>query len=159
MNYSKAHFIGIAGKGMSAVALFLMGAGTLGVPRRHWDISFAGNAFAHEFPGAAWLMMALAGIAGLVAIVGGGMYLLITVYSVFLGKKIATPGFQHVRAKDGISPAPRPVAAAITGHGSSIGAGGMVAPGTFTLAMVFLVSFVLYYFINWKYLATVWPLK
>jgi cytochrome c oxidase subunit 1 len=148
----------VFGLGMSAVALFLMGAGTLGVPRRHWDISFAGNVFAHEFPGAAWLMMALAGIAGLVAIVGGGMYLLITVGSVFLGKKIATPGFAHVRAKDGIAPAPKPVSAAITGHGA-IGMGGMVAPGTFTLAMVFLVSFVLYYFINWKYLATVWPLK
>jgi hypothetical protein len=25
--------------------------------------------------------------------------------------------------------------------------------------MVFLTSFVLYYFINWKYLSTVWPLK
>jgi len=25
--------------------------------------------------------------------------------------------------------------------------------------MVFLVAFVLYYFINWKYLSTVWPLK
>jgi cytochrome c oxidase subunit 1 len=141
---------------MSAVALFLMGAGTLGVPRRHWDISFAGNAFPHEFPGAAWLMMALAGITGLIAIVGGGMYLLITVWSVFLGKKIVTPGFQHVRAKDGV--APRPAAAAqpaIVGHGSA----GMTAPGTFVLAMVFLTSFILYYFINWKYLSTVWPLK
>ena len=74
---------------MMGVSLFLMGAGTLGVPRRHWDIGFAGNAFAHEFPGAAWLMMALAGITGLVAIVGGGMYLLITVWSVFLGKTAA----------------------------------------------------------------------
>ena len=148
----------VFGLGMSAVALFLMGAGTLGVPRRHWDISFAGNAFPYEFPGAAWLMMALAGLFGLVAIVGGGMYLLITVYSVFLGKKIATPDFKHVRAKDGIAAAPRPVSVAITGHGT-IGAGGLVAPGTFALAMVFLVSFVLYYFINWKYLATVWPLK
>ena len=27
------------------------------------------------------------------------------------------------------------------------------APGTFVLAMVFLVSFVLYYFVNWKYLS------
>jgi cytochrome c oxidase subunit 1 len=143
---------------MTGVALFLMGAGTLGVPRRHWDISFAGNPFAHEFPGAAWLMMALAGVFGLIAIVGGGMYLLITVYSVFLGKRIVTPGFQHVRAKDGVSLVKRPVAVALTGHGS-IGAGGLVAPGTFTLAIVFLVSFVLYYFINWKYLATVWPLK
>ncbi len=149
----------VFGLAMSGVALFLMGAGTLGVPRRHWDIGFSGVAFPHEFPGAAWLMMALAGVSGLIAIVGGGMYLLITVWSVFLGRKIATPDFQLVRARDGVAPAPslqpsgQPV---ITGHGT---AGTMVAPGTFTLALVFLGAFVLYYFINWKYLATVWPLK
>ena len=37
-----------------------------------------------------------------------------------------------------------------------------ISPGagtSFALAMVFLVSFVLYYFVNWKYLSTVWPLK
>jgi cytochrome c oxidase subunit 1 len=146
----------VFGLAMGGVALFLMGAGTLGVPRRHWDIGFAGNAFPYEFPGAAWLMMALAGISGLIAIVGGGMYLLITVWSVFLGKKIQTPGFQHVRARDGMAPRVVPAAGpVIAGHGSA----GMIAPGTFTLAMVFLVSFVLYYFVNWKYLSTVWPLK
>jgi cytochrome c oxidase subunit 1 len=149
----------VFGLAMCGVALFLMGAGTLGVPRRHWDIGFAGAAFPHEFPGAAWLMMALAGISGLVAIVGGGMYLLITVWSVFLGKRIATPDFRLVRARDGVAPPPslqpsaQPV---ITAHGA---AGTMAAPGTFTLALVFLGAFVLYYFINWKYLATVWPLK
>jgi cytochrome c oxidase subunit 1 len=148
----------VFGLGMSAVSLFLMGAGTLGVPRRHYDITFAGNAFPYEFPGAATLMMALAGITGVIAIVGGGMYLLITVYSVFLGKRITTSEFKHVRARDGMAPAMQPVAATLTGHGN-IGAGGMVAPGTFTLAMVFLTSFVLYYFINWKYLSTIWPLK
>ena len=87
-----------------------MGAGTLGVPRRHWDISFAGNAFPHEFPGAAWLMMALAGITGLVAIVGGGMYLLITVWSVFLGKRITDarlPARARAR-RHGAAPAPAP---------------------------------------------------
>ena len=68
-----------------------------------------------------------------------------------------TPGFRHVRARDGVAPPPatQPVGAAIAGHGSA----GMVAPGTFVLAMVFLTSFVLYYFVNWKYLSTVWPLK
>jgi len=87
------------------------------------------------------------------------MYLLITVCSVFIGKKIGTPAFAHVRARDGVAPAPsQPVAAAITGHGN-IGIGGFVAPGTFTLAMVFLIAFVLYYFVNWKYLSTVWPLS
>ena len=34
-----------------------------------------------------------------------------------------------------------------------------LAPGTFDLAMVFLISFVLYYFINWKYLSQVWGLS
>src|SRR5688572_2842588 len=146
----------VFGLGMSAVALFLMGAGTLGVPRRHWDIGFAGNLFPHEFPGAAWLMMALAGITGIIAVIGGGMYLLITVGSVFLGKKIVTPGFQRVSARDGMAP-PIAVQVSATAHGG--GSGALVAPGTFVLALVFLVAFILYYFINWKYLSTVWPLS
>jgi len=148
------------GLGMSGFALFMMGAGTLGVPRRHWDMTFAGNPLAHEFPGTAYLMMGLMALSGLVAIVGGAAYLLITVGSVFLGKKIQTPDFKPVSVRQGraASPSPQPIAAAITGHGS-IGIGGFVAPGTFTLAMVFLVAFILYYFVNWKYLSTVWPLS
>src|SRR5512134_2075618 len=149
----------VFGLGMAGFALFMMGAGTLGVPRRHWDISFAGNPLAHEFPGTAWLMLTLMALFGLAAIVGGAMYLAITVGSVFFGKKIATPGFVHVRARDGMAPTPQPVAVAITGHGPSIGTAGFVAPGTFVLALVFLVAFVLYYFVNWKYLSTVWPLS
>ena len=96
-----------------------------------------------------------AGIERLILYLNPTLVLLMS--AAFLGKRIETPGFQLVRARDGMArPAPvQPVGAAITGHGSA----GMVAPGTFALAMVFLVSFVLYYFINWKYLATVWPLK
>src|SRR4249920_3974017 len=93
--------------GMTMFALFMMGAGTLGVPRRHWDITFSGNPLGFEFPGTAFLMMALMAIGGLLAIVGGAMYVLVTVGSVFLGKRIETPGFQHVRARDGVArPAP-----------------------------------------------------
>jgi cytochrome c oxidase subunit 1 len=148
------------GLGMSAFALFMMGAGTLGVPRRHWDMTFAGNPLGHEFPGTAYLMMGIMALSGLVAIVGGVAYLIITVGSVFLGKKIQTPDFKPVSVREGRAapPTAQPVAAAITGHGN-IGIGGFVAPGTFTLAMVFLVAFVLYYFVNWKYLSTVWPLS
>jgi cytochrome c oxidase subunit 1 len=147
------------GLGMCGFSLFMMGAGTLGVPRRHWDMTFAGNALGYEFPGTAFLMMALMGICGLAAIVGGAMYLLITVGSVFLGKKIATPGFAYVKAKDGVAPTTRPVEVAFESHGTNIGVAGFVAPGTLTLAGVFLISFVLYYFVNWKYLSTVWPLS
>ncbi len=149
----------IFGLSMAGLSLFMMGAGTLGAPRRHWDISFAGNAFAYEFPGTAWLMITLTGLCGLGALLGGAMYLLITVYSVFLGEKIQTPGFAPVSAKQGMAPAPQPIATTLTSHHGNIGAGGMVAPGTFVLALVFLTSFVLYYFVNWKYLSTVWPLK
>jgi cytochrome c oxidase subunit 1 len=104
--------------------------------------------------------MGIMALSGLLAIVGGAAYLLITVGSVFFGKKIVNPGYSVVSMREGSAarPAPQPVAAAITGHGN-IGIAGFVAPGTFTLAMVFLVAFVLYYFVNWKYLSTVWPLS
>ncbi len=32
-------------------------------------------------------------------------------------------------------------------------------PGTLVLVGVFFVTFILYYFVNWKYLAEVWPLR
>ena len=148
------------GIGMAGFSLFMMGAGTLGVPRRHWDMTMAGNLLGHEWPGTAYLMVGLFAIFGLLAIVGGGAYLLITVCSVFIGKKIETPDYNRIRAIEGMfKPAPaQPVAASITAHGSG-GTMGMVAPGTFVLAMVLLVSFVLYYFVNWKYLSQVWPLS
>ncbi|MDH5436671.1 MAG: cbb3-type cytochrome c oxidase subunit I, partial [Gammaproteobacteria bacterium] len=38
------------GIGMSGVSIFLMGAGTLGVPRRHWDMAFSGSLMSHDFP-------------------------------------------------------------------------------------------------------------
>jgi len=59
-------------------------------------------------------------------VVGGAMYLLITVGSVFLGKKIQTPDFKHVPVKQGMAPPPAPVAVAPAGHGT-IGLGGFVA--------------------------------
>ncbi|HXF67614.1 MAG TPA: cbb3-type cytochrome c oxidase subunit I [Burkholderiales bacterium] len=147
----------VFGLGMTMVSLFMMGAGTLGVPRRHWDITFAGNSLGFEFPGMAHLMMALMGIGGLLAVVGGAMYLLVVVHSVFLGKRIATPDFRLVRVAEGMASAPaQPAGAALRAHGS---VHAWAAPGTFVLALVFLTAFVLYYFINWKYLSTVWPLK
>jgi cytochrome c oxidase subunit 1 len=147
------------GLGMSSFALFMMGAGTLGVPRRHWDMGFSNALLPWEFPGTAWLMMALMGISAIVAFVGGAIYLLITVCSVFLGKRIQTPGFQHVSAHEGIAPLPASLAPEPELHPVGMGVAGFVAPGTFVLAIIFLVSFVLYYFVNWKYLSTVWPLS
>jgi cytochrome c oxidase subunit 1 len=40
-----------------------------------------------------------------------------------------------------------------------IGIGGISVPGTLVLALVFLTAFVLYYFVNWKYLSQTWGLS
>jgi cytochrome c oxidase subunit 1 len=32
-------------------------------------------------------------------------------------------------------------------------------PGTVMLVGIFFVAFVLYYFVNWKYLSEIWPLS
>jgi cytochrome c oxidase subunit 1 len=142
------------GIGMSLFAVFMMGAGTLGVARRHWDMAFTGAAMPYEYPGTAYLMMGLMALSGLAAIVGGVVYLLITVGSLLWGRKLDAKDSYGTKVVPHRLP---PVAAAIQGHGS-LGLAGFAAPGTFVFAMVFLVSFMLYYFVNWKYLSQIWLL-
>jgi cytochrome c oxidase subunit 1 len=139
------------GFSMYFFCLVMMGAGTLGVARRHWDMAFAGAPMAYEWPGAAYLMMGMVGIGGIVAIVGGGIYIYITVGSILWGKRLDSGA---TSAKP--TPVPR---ATPTVAVQSYGSAGFVAPGSFVLAMVFFVAFVLYYFINWKYLSQVWGLS
>ena len=139
------------GLSMYFFCLVMMGAGTLGVSRRHWDMAFNGAAMAYEWPGAAYLMMGLVGIAGVVAMVGGAIYIYITVGSLLWGKKLDSGS---VSARFTPIP-PTPAREAVQNYGSA----GFAAPGTFVLAMVFLTAFVLYYFINWKYLYQVWGLS
>jgi cytochrome c oxidase subunit I len=141
------------GFGMYAFALVMMGAGTLGVPRRHWDIGFAGTAMPYEFPGAAYLMMGLVGISAVLAVLGGGIYIFVTVWSILFGKRTEPAGYTALRTPLRMAPE----TPALEAHGG--GTGSFAAPGTFALAMVFLVAFVLYYFINWKYLSQVWGLS
>ncbi|MCD6673132.1 MAG: cbb3-type cytochrome c oxidase subunit I [Burkholderiaceae bacterium] len=143
----------VFGIGMGVFTLTMMGAGTLGVPRRHWDITFAGASLPYEFPGTALLMMTLVGISGVIAIIGGAMYIIVAVGTVFFGKRLDAGAYTTQ-----VSPLRLPpVAAALRGHG--VVGGGFHAPGTFAFALVFLVAFVLYYFVNWKYLSTVWGLS
>jgi cytochrome c oxidase subunit 1 len=139
------------GLSMYFFCLVMMGAGTLGVSRRHWDMAFSGAPMTHEWPGAAYLMMGLVGIAGIAAISGGAIYIYVTVGSLLWGKKLDSGA---VNPKPTPIP-PTPASAAVQTYGSA----GFAAPGTFTLALLFLTAFVLYYFINWKYLGQLWGLS
>ncbi len=140
------------GIGVAGISLFMMGAGTLGVSRRHWDITFSDATVTFDYPATAFLMMGLNGIFAIVASLGGILYILITVGTVFFGKKVDA---SNVVASLGPMPE-KQVSGAVHEYGS---AGTWHLPGTYILVSVFFLSFVLYYFVNWKYLSEVWPLS
>jgi len=138
----------VFGIGVAGIAVFMMGAGTLGVARRHWDITFADAQLPFDYPSAAFLMMGLNGIFAVLAALGGLMFLVVVVGSVFFGRKLGEnekPGYPEVP----------PSAVAVSHYGNS---DSLRIPGTAFLVGVFFVAFVLYYFVNWKYLSEVWPL-
>jgi len=142
----------VFGISMGVLTLVMMGAGTLGVSRRHWDMAFSGAPFQYEWPGAAYLMMGLTGIFGVIAVIGGAMFCLLIVGSLLFGKKLDEGKVTTERTPF----PPQTVAANVSGYGS---AEHVAVPGTLVLAMLLLVSFVLYYFVNWKYLSEVWGLS
>lgn len=150
--------------GMTIMILFLLGAGTLGVSRRHWDMDFTGAALSFEYPGTAYMMMAVGGIGGVLGVLGGAMYLVVTVGSLLFGKKLEpsagllqsfgvplAASAYNIDQPEQLQMAPK---LAVEEHGS----GGFEAPGTFVLALALLVCFVVYYAINWDYLSSVWPM-
>lgn len=137
----------VFGIGAGGISLFMMGAGTLGVARRHWDISLTDAAHAFEFPAAAYLMMALNGIFAIMAAVGGVMFIVIVVGSILAGPRLDVAGAKlrfplHDRSRE-----------SVTEYGSH---GTLKLPGTIILVGIFFACFVLYYFVNWKYLSELW---
>jgi cytochrome c oxidase subunit 1 len=124
------------------IALFAGGmttAGSYAIPRRHWDVQFASSIFQPPIEPAAFFFLGVMGIGGLLAALGGALYVLLTVTSVFFGARVPdTPGAVALAA-----PVPD------TGKHVSIS-------GTLVLVFVFLSAFVIYYFLNWKWLAAIW---
>ncbi|MDH3263316.1 MAG: cbb3-type cytochrome c oxidase subunit I [Paracoccaceae bacterium] len=135
------------GFGAAGISLFMMGAGTLGVARRHWDLSLTDAAHGYEFPAAAYLMMGLNGLAAILAAVGGVMFILVIVGSILAGPRLDRPGATmtfplHDKSRE-----------AVAEYGSEIHP---KLPGTIVLVTIFFAAFVLYYFVNWKYLSELW---
>ena len=102
-------------------------------------------------------MMGLNGLSAILAALGGIMYVVVVVGSVLFGRKVEGPielGPPAPRPTGVV--AARPEAAVVGQYGS---AGTLKIPGTVALVGVFFVCFVLYYFVNWKYLSEIWPLR
>ena len=138
----------VFGAGAAGISLFMMGAGTLGVARRHWDITFTDALITFDYPATAFLMLGLNGLSALVAAAGGVMYVLVVFGSVFWGKRRT--------AADALSNPIAPGAEALRTYGSE---GTLKLPGTLVLITVFFIAFALYYFINWRFLAGIWGMS
>jgi cytochrome c oxidase subunit I len=134
--------------GTAGISLFMMGAGTLGVSRRHWDITFTDALITFDYPATAFFMLGLNGLSALVATAGGAMYVIVVVGSILWGKR---------RTEEDAKTNPiAPGAAALASYGSE---GTLKLPGTIVLVSVFFIAFALYYFINWRFLAGIWPMS
>ena len=133
-------------------SIAMMGAGTLGVQRRHADITFAGQPLAYEYPEIAKGLMDMGEIFGVIMAVGAIMFIIVVLASIFMGERIAEDSAPWPKVEDA------DVVAEKAGR-KHIGMWGLEAPGTFILAMILFVTIVLYYFINFKYLSTIWSLS
>jgi cytochrome oxidase Cu insertion factor (SCO1/SenC/PrrC family) len=69
--------------------------GTFGVPRRHWDISFANAPFAVELHPAVDMFLAALGRGGLLAAFAALSYIAIAVLSVFFGTSLSDTALQQ----------------------------------------------------------------
>jgi cytochrome c oxidase subunit 1 len=146
--------------GMLIFSLSMTFAGTFGVPRRHWDITFAGAPFTLEYSPAVNLMIAIMAIGGLTAIVGGAMYIIVTVWSVFFGKPLGDDLSEAALAGSvppGVYKRPFLELPEEETELEEHGALGMM-PGTMILVAVFMLAFVVYYFANWKLLSAMWQI-
>ncbi len=140
----------VFGLGAAGISVFMMGAGTLGVSRRHWDINFTDAALSFSYPDTAFLMMALNGLSAVLAAIGGVMFIVIVVSSILFGKKRGADAAQ-TNPIIGVGGGE-----AVASYGSE---GTLKLPGTMILVGIFFIAFFLYYWVNWKYLSEVWPLS
>ena len=138
-------------------------AGSFGVPRRHWDISFSGAPFDVPFNPAVDLFMAMVGIGGIIAVTGAFSFILIAVKSVFFGEPITE--FPRGTLVPGIpqgltNPPVHPANADELNEKLHLAGRGLwgATPGTLVLVGVFFAAFMLYYFSNWKLLSFLWKI-
>jgi len=152
----------VYGAGMFIFGIGMGFAGHLeGVPRRHFDIDFAGLPMANGvFDNARVdLFLATMGIGATLAFIGGAMYVIVAAGTVFLGRRSEAPDIGRVDpeafavpAVSGASGEAEPEAHRDLNQ--------FEAPGTFAIATAFLTLFVLLYAYSWFELSHVsWVIR
>jgi len=147
----KIRFFGLAkvqpwlfGIGIALLAVGFSTLGYLGVPRRHWDITFSGGPFTFTFPPVIDLFWVIVVLGGLIGVIGALAWILIVVASVFFGEPLRSKEDMQIPIADVPPPAEHK---------------GFAAPGTFTLTLIFLTAFLLFTALNWGWLSVMWEVK
>ena len=149
--------------GMLLVEFGMTFAGSFGVPRRHWDISFSQAPFDVPFNPAVDLFLAMIGIGAVIAVTGAYSFILIAVKSVFFGERITEypRGVLVAGIPQGLTNPPlHPANVDELNEQLHAPAHGILGPtpGTMVLVGVFFLAFILYYFTNWKLLSFLWKI-
>ena len=140
----------VYGIGMAIVSVAMVAAGLQGVARRHWDITFTQAPFQSPVPGTVHLALAVLGIGAIIAIVGGAMYLIVVLASVFTGKRCEATSVTLV-----IDPPP-----AMGYLSEEEEKDPQLQPrGTFVIVLLFLMFFAAYYLSNWWLLGRAWMVR
>ena len=143
----------IFGFGIVLMGIGMTLAGSLGVPRRHPDVDYTGAKLPVDM-GDAGPFLALTGIGGTIAATGAIIFILLTVYAVFFGKSNKGRSMTSWQTPE----QDRMNKSLITTHWNPT-TEKLRPRGTVVLTFIFLASFAVYYFANWKALVDVWPVK
>lgn len=147
----------VYGLGMLVFGIGMGLAGHWGVPRRHWDITFSsapalGMNLIDLRPEIA-VFLAMMGIGGIIAVVGGAMFVLVAVATVFVGQRTPRPVVGRI-VPEAFSP--YPVVAGGSGEAAASGEHGRFeVPGTLVVSVVFLILFIFLYGFSWFELSRV----
>lgn len=133
--------------GITLLSVGMSFAGSAGVPRRIAEVGFTNALLAPEgFDSGTLMWLGVVGVGGVIAFTGLLIFILLTVAAVFFGKSNAGQAMKPWAAV-------KPLAVSQPAHHEE------KTPGTLVLVMVLLVSFVVYYFANWKALLDVWNVR
>ncbi len=135
----------IFGIGIALVSVGMLAIGMQGVPRRTYDTTFSGAPFSHDFNPIVALLWTITAIGGILAVIGALQWILTVVISVFFGARVNGPSDMQV-----------PISALAPNTHIK---GKYEAPGTLVLALVFMVAFLVFFYLNWKWLAAIWEIK
>ncbi len=144
------------GIGITVMSMSMTFAGSFGVPRRHWDISFSQAIFKFEFPAAVDLLLATMALGGIVAVVAVLIYVFSAVISVFFGESLDLENLEP--GMDGVPQGLINLPAQVHDDAAVAKVHEQGTPGTVILVFVFLAVFILYYFTNWKLLSMIWKI-